>query len=401
LTIRRPRLHPGQRQVKAEAARFNVVDAGRRWGKNVLLRDVLIEPALDGKPAAWLAPTYKMLQEDWRELKYLLAPAIAEKWETEHRIQLITGGVIDMWSLDNADAVRGRKYQRVTVNEAAQVANLQEAWERVIRPTLTDYAGDAWFGSTPRGRNYYWQLWMRGQREEGWKSWQFPTSTNPFIQPKEIEAAQAELPQLAFRQEYLADFLEGEGSVFRNVRACLTAPKGGEHRGHKIVAGLDWGRMVDSTSLSVGCATCRVELFLDRYTRVEYAFQRDRIKSAVDRWHAQLLAESNSIGQPNIEALRNDGVSVRPFETTATTKPPLIQSLALAFERQEWKWLPDELAALELEAYEMKTNPVTGRPSYSAPEGGHDDTVMARALMLWQATHSGVLVAFVGADDDE
>jgi hypothetical protein len=156
------------------------------------------------------------------------------------------------------------------------------------------------------------------------------------------------------------------------------------------VAGVDWGRVSDSTSISVGCATCRIEVFLDRFTGVEYAIQRDRIRAAVDRWHADVVAESNAMGLPNIEALRRDGVAVEAFETTAITKPQLIDNLALAFERSEWKWLPNETAALELEAYEMKQNPTTGRRSFSAPDDGHDDTVIARALMLRKATRGGV-----------
>jgi hypothetical protein len=295
-----------------------------------------------------------------------------------------------MWSLDAPDTIRGRAYKMALVNEAAQAKNLGDAWEQIIRQRLTDYEGGAWFGSTPRGRNFFWQLWTRGQDDAfpEWRSWRFPTSANPFIKPAEIEAARGELPELAFRQEYLAEFLEGEGTVFRNIRACLTAPVPdvAKHKGHQLVAGLDWGRTNDSTALSIGCVTCHEEVVLDRFTRIEFAFQRDRIAAHVATWPVEsILAESNSIGQPNIEALRADGLTVEGFETTASSKPQLIQNLALAFEKQEWKWLPDEVAALELEAYEMRANANTGRPTYTAPEGMHDDTVIARALMLRKA----------------
>ena len=73
---------------------------------------------------------------------------------------------------------------------------------------------------------------------------------------------------------------------------------------------------------------------------------------------------------------------MRGFTTTATTKPPLIENLALALERVEWQFIPDPVATGELEAYERKVSPVTGRSQYSAPSGMHDDTVIARALML-------------------
>ena len=74
------------------------------------------------------------------------------------------------------------------------------------------------------------------------------------------------------------------------------------------------------------------------------------------------------------------GIQVQGFVFTASSKPPLIESLALAFEREEVKWLADDVATLELEAYEAQVNARTNRASYGAPEGLHDDTVMARAL---------------------
>jgi hypothetical protein len=114
-----------------------------------------------------------------------------------------------MWSLDQPDAIRGRKYKLLAINEAAQIDDLQDAWEQVIRPTLTDYQGGAWFAGTPKGQNYFWELWQRGQDAAefpDWKSWRYPTSANPHILPAEIEAARSELTTSVFEQEYLADF---------------------------------------------------------------------------------------------------------------------------------------------------------------------------------------------------
>ena len=81
---------------------------------------------------------------------------------------------------------------------------------------------------------------------------------------------------------------------------------------------------------------------------------------------------------------------MRGFETTGSSKSPLIQSLALALEREECRWIVNETARLELLAYEATISKTTGRVSYSAPDGGHDDTVMARAL-AWKATLEGAM----------
>src|SRR5690606_16562371 len=99
---------------------FNVLNCGRRFGKTALGIHRLT-PALHGDPVAWFSPTYKMLEEVWRETKHSFAEVIARPSEAQKRLELVTGGVIDMWSLDRADSVRGRKYKRVIIDEAAMV----------------------------------------------------------------------------------------------------------------------------------------------------------------------------------------------------------------------------------------------------------------------------------------
>jgi hypothetical protein len=113
-----------------------------------------------------------------------------------------------------------------------------------------------------------------------------------------------------------------------------------------------------------------------------------------DLWKpGSILAESNSMGEPIIEQLQADGLPVKGFETTGTSKPPLIENLALTIERAEWKFQPDPIWTAELEAYERKVSPNTGRSTYSAPEGVHDDTVMARALMVWEGSNQTWLIS--------
>jgi len=250
-----PKLHYAQEQVKDNATRFNVVTCGRRFGKTVLGEDLAIEPAIHKLPVGWFSPTYKMLLDVWRELRSILEPLASRINAQERRIELITGGLVEMWSLDNVDAGRGRKYKRVIIDEAAMVANLKDAWEKSIRPTLTDYRG------TPKGRNYYWKMYQWGIDPDipDWSSWQFPTSANPFISDQEIENAKLTLPELVFKQEYLAEFIENEGSVFRNISACLGAPVPNPeaHKDHRIIVGVDWGKQADFTAISVGCADCQ------------------------------------------------------------------------------------------------------------------------------------------------
>jgi hypothetical protein len=345
------------------------------------------EPALAGFPAAWFSPTYKMLTEVWREMRRALLPYTARVSAQEHRIELTTGGLVDMWSLDNPDAARGRKYKRGAIDEAAMIAGLQDAVQQVIRPTLTDYIGDLWLLTTPRGANYVKTLYDHGQDplKPEFASWRMPTVANPFIDPAEVESARQELPELTFRQEYLAEFIQNAGAVFRNIAANMTAPPTTpeDHTGHRVVAGVDWAQKHDFTCISVFCATCKQELELDRFNQISWDFQRGRLQAMCEKWGVtDILAEENSIGGPNILELQKVPLPVRSFLTSPASKPPLIQSLALALEKVEYAWLNLPVATGELEAYESKVSANTGRISYGAPEGSHDDTVIARALVV-------------------
>jgi phage FluMu gp28-like protein len=349
--------------------------------------DRLIHPALRGRPTAWFSPTYRQLSDAWRSLQSTLVPVTVRKNESEHRLELRGGGVIEMWSLDSPDSGRGRAYAAVVIDEAALVADLERAWQESIRPMLTDHRGEAWFLSTPKGTaNYFHTLFQKGHglsRGE-WRSWQMPTSANPFIDPAEIEAAKEDLSDLAYSQEYLAAFVSWAGAVFRRILDCVaTSPS----TGAASVIGVDWGRTNDYTVLCVVSDAGEV-LEIDRFRGIEYSLQRARLQALYER-HAKptIIAESNAMGQPVIEQLQRDGLRVRPFTTTNASKSEAIEALALAFERGEIKIPNDPVLIGELQAFEAKPLP-SGLMRYEAPNHGHDDCVMALAI-AWQGVTAG------------
>lgn len=388
ITVTLPRPHAAQARVLAEAGRFNVMACGRRFGKTLLGVERASRAALDGYPVGWFAPTYKDSSEAWREIKRTLAGVTVARSEQERRLELITGGVIDVWTLLDPDSGRGRKYKRIIVDEAAKIAKLEEAWTETLRPTLADYRGDAWFLSTPKGRNYFWRLYNLAQEFEDWRAWRLPTAANPHIAAAEIEDARLQLPQSAFAQEYLAEFTDDAGAVFRNVRGCidnalpLDAPVLGRH----YFAGLDWAQQNDFTVIAVVDDTGAL-VALDRFNQVSWSLQYGRVKAATERWRlVHGLAELNSIGSPNLEQLQAQGLSQwEGFVTTNETKAEVIQALALAFERGEIRIPDDPVLIAELESFEAERLP-SGRWRYAAPDGMHDDTVIALALAWYSAT---------------
>lgn len=391
LKIQLPRPHEGQRRVIAEAGRFNVVNCGRRFGKTSLGLDRCATPATLAYPIGWFSPTYKMLLEVWREAVRIFGPITARRSAQDHRLEFVTGGLLEFWSLDNPDVARGRKYRRVVVDEAAMIPALVDAWNYVLRPTLVDYSGDAWFLSTPKGLNGFWQMWQWGQDPAmaEWRSWQMPTAINPAIPVSEIEAMRLTMPAQVFAQEILADFIEDGSGVFRRVREAATAPRQTERqRDRQYGFGVDFGKHQDFTVISVIDLKERAQVYMDRFNQIDYHVQVSRLTALCERFDPTIIvAERNSMGEPLIEQLQRQGLPIYPFLTTNASKTDAIDALALAFEREQIKILNDQTLIGELQAYTMERLP-SGLLRYSAPDGLHDDCVMSLAL-AWQAVLMG------------
>lgn len=370
--VRLPRLHGGQVEVRDGAARYNVLMCGRRWGKTVFGVERIADAALRGQSTAWFAPTYKYLAEVWRELVRRLRPVIVESNKTERRIELSTGGVIECWTLDDPDAARGRAYHLVIIDEAAKVRDLGEAWQAAIRPALADYQGAAWFLSTPRGRDFFHSLFVRGQQgDNGWKSWRMPTSTNPHIDDGEIEAARLELPSHIYEQEFEAVPADQQSSPFGldNIRRAM---RDGPTSGRPVCYGVDLAKSSDHTVI-VGLDSdgnmCHFERFQKPWGETE-----ERIAQVV-KVHA--LVDSTGVGDPIVEGLMRRGLPVEGFKFTATSKQQIMEHLASLLHKGKVAVYGDVMQS-ELEAFEYEYRP--GGVRYSAPNGLHDDCVCALAL---------------------
>lgn len=281
----------------------------------------------------------------------------------------------------------------VIVDECAHIRGLEDIWTQELRPSLSDRKGGAVFISTPYGYNYFHTLYAMGLNGGEWQSWKYPTATNPRIDPAEIETARMELPEIIFRQEYLAEFITSEGAVFRRVHdAAVLDPIDRPLPGHQYIAGVDLASNVDYTVISVMDVTERSLVYLDRFHRLDYTDLAVRLKAAHDRFGlAAMKIEVNSIGQPVIDILRSAGISnIIPFTTTSATKQMIIQRLQAAFERAEIRVLKHNILLAELLSFESRRN-ASGSFSYFAPPGMHDDCVMSLAI-AWDCLDNGSIV---------
>ena len=383
--------HPGQCRFHFCPARFRILNCGRRWGKTVAGANEFIRQMWqqgEGKEKTGIvgfavAPTYWHTQRQWSEFFNYCPPELIEEIHRGDRHVLLSGNR-HVWfkSADNPDSLRSQGVKVLWVDEGAQIT--EEAWTLALRPALMDEKGIAFFTGTPRGHNWYFRLWTRGQdpKQTEYKSWSFPSASNPYLDPTEIASFARDMPELAYRQEVLAQFLEDVGSVFRGVDRIVKGSFQSFQREKQYVMGADLAKLEDFTALSVLDMQGNLCAF-DRFSELDWVFQRKRIVQLAQRYDARLLIDSTGIGDPICDELYRENVRVDGYKFTNASKKDIIENLSMMIENQQISipLIPQLINELKLYGYKTTRS---GNVQYGAPEGYHDDCVVALALAAWQ-----------------
>jgi len=255
-----PELRPDQKAIVLHRAQTKSLAMGRRWGKTTLGGTYALACARRGAAVAWVVPTYRNARPLWRFCEQRTA-AVADRIRT-NRAEMVMEfpgrGRLGIYSAENDTGLRGESFHLVIIDEAAQIK--EETYTDVIMPTLADYNGRCLLISTPKGLNWFYTEFQRGVADgKAQASFHAPTSANPRpnIQ-RAFRLVKGRVPERTYRQEWLAEFVESGGLVFRNVDALATLKaQEGPIQGHTYVGGVDWGRFEDASVFAVLDATTR------------------------------------------------------------------------------------------------------------------------------------------------
>jgi terminase large subunit-like protein len=387
--------HPGQQAIHSSPAPRRIVACGVRWGKTLCAAMEGLCAAMQPKKRSigWVvAPTYDLCDKVFRELVVLAAEHLRHRIvtlkESERRLVLrnLSGGVSEIRgkSADNPVSLLGEGLDWLIADEASRLK--PTIWESHLSQRLLDKRGWALLISTPKGKGWFFDLFRRGQGDDpDYASWNHPTWTNPHVSRELIEEERGRLPERVFKQEYGGEFLEGAGQVFRYVREAAVLDWQRPVADRTYYAGLDLAKVEDFTVLVI-VNTQREVVFVDRFHRLDWSQQVDRIQTATDRYnHAEILVDTTGMGEPIYEALTKAGCYVSPYPFTGRSKAALVDNLALMLERRDIKLPRADLwpeGIDELEAFQFSVTD-QGNVRSSAPSGTHDDCVIALALAAW------------------
>lgn len=412
MTITLPRLYPLQEEIATSSARWRIVATGRRTGKTTLGTYLLARYGLEmpGLTIWWVAPDFGTSFMAYERLKQYVGE-VADFNETKMRAVFPTGTVIWFKSAEQRDRLRGEGVDFLLIDEAAHIKKLRYIWQAVLRPMLIDSRGSMIAFSTPNRRNLFYEWYIKGADPAypDWQSWSFSTFDNPYLPANELEDLLEEYTEGSdlFRQEILGQFLDDGGTVFRKVRQAVDpALPTGPDPSRRYVAGIDWGKSTDFTvCIVLDKDTLEVAGMLriggGKQEGGTYIDQRERLARFLEPYRKGLVyiqAELNSIGEPNVELLRADyGLPVYGWTMTSSNKPLLIERLQQAFDEGAIRIPNDEILINELESFTVDVNPNTSRPTYGAPDGLHDDCVIALALAYRAARGTGLGLGIVEA----
>lgn len=370
LNLNKP--HLAQQAVLDSAARFRVMMAGRRFGKSLISQNIAIKTMVKRQYVAYITPTYQLGKIFFQEILKILPNGIYTKNETDLVINSITGGSIRFFTGERLDAMRGLKFHLVIIDEASFISNLEDGWNNSIRPTLTDYKGKAIFLSTPRGKNFFYSLYLKGGQPD-WQAFKFTTYDNPHIDPSEVDAARSQLPHAVFEQEYMANPMENAANPFgtQHIERC-TQPLS---TATPIYFGIDLAKSVDWTVIIGLDANCKVAYF----ERFQKDWQQTKDFICTLPHNAAITIDSTGVGDAIVEDLQRTFTNMKGFKFTSSSKQQIMERLVkvvhsniIGFPKG---YITDELAIIE---YQYTSFGV----KYGAPSGFHDDAVMALALAV-------------------
>lgn len=364
---------------------INIV-AGRRTGKTYnasqWILDELLDPVTewDFNPMGlWVDTTQGNID---KYVDQYFRPLLGDAWSlSKYRydkkiLKLPNGIPLVFGSAERPELLEGFEYPRAILNESGIILKKSNLWDNSLMPMFKGEKTKVRNIGTPKGKNKFHQLTLQ------YKTYHYSCYDSPFWDQSELEHIRRDTPEIVWKQEYMAEFIDGEGSVFRNIRNCIEPEEYDSARdGKTYVMSVDLAKHQDFTVITVGDVETKHVVFKDRFNQIDWSFQKQRILNVWNKFNRpHLIIDATGVGNPIYDDLHNAGVNVEPFTFTSATKKEIIWDLAVSLDNRTITFPAWEDAIGELEAfgYDMTRS---GSITYNAPDGLHDDIVIALALL--------------------
>ena len=377
-----------------------ILACGRRAGKTTAIKAEIVREALKPQQRQFgvlhspyiyvIAPNYELTMKVWEPVWNLfvgrgapLRHLYKSHDKTRKLIELVTGGRMQAKSADDPTGLQGDRVTAAFVDEAQDLN--PEAWASFM-PALADTDGRLIAIGIAKGKGNFRTYFQIGQEDDPrYYSASVTSLAHPNIEEDDLEEFKRDLTEAQFRQQYLAEWVEDDGQVFRNIDECFDGDWE-EPKEAQYLMGLDIGKIEDYTVAYVININTMSIVARDRFNGLDYTLLGSRIAGLYKKYRCQTIhLDGSGVGEPVADILRSEGCSITSFKFTNQSKATLVSTLAAEIEHGRVHFpKDDEILKKELELFEG-TVLAGGVVRYGHPVGYHDDSVMAAGLAVMKA----------------
>lgn len=395
-------IHPFsfQRDVIVEATsapgtkKTIVVKSRRQVGKSLLISNLLLWYGCNIPKSKnyCVSPTIKQAKKIFKSIVDAITPGkiIKRKNATDLIIELINGSSIIFRSAEQRESLRGETCTGILcIDESAYIPD--EIYD-IIKPWTDFHKAITVMFSTPFIKSgFFYKYWCYGLDglnncvSIDWCDSKYQDDLDKILPPEQLDEYRQTLPTNVFKSEYLGEFLDDDGMVFQ-LRDCWVKKE--IFPGDKLYFGIDWSNQGENDDTVLTAFNQNGEMvFLRYWNNLTPLGQVDTIFQQLELYKKQIEAiscETNSIGTPYTDLLKGKSQlmksKVSGFETTNTSKNDIVVQMQVALEQGKVKLMADEKLKRQFGYFTANYNPKTRNVSYSAPDGLHDDIVMASMI---------------------
>ena len=378
--------HPKQAQIhqalKELKCKYYTVPIGRQFGKSLLgiNQNYLWGINEANVQMGWVSPVYSQAKKVFREMEkgIIDTPFLRSSNKSDLIITFGNHSTLQFFSAEAYDTIRGNTFHYLTCDEFDYFKT--EAWDEVLKATVIVKGRKVLFLSTPKGKGLMYRMANLANDNDNYHTIRGTSYDNPLIPKEELQDAKRNLPDHIFRQEYLAEFLDDSSSVFPDVKSCIN-----DHPNNTIecYAGVDLGRADDYTVLTILNQNGQ-QMIKERWRHLEWSEIIENVVTLLNQYKPRTIVEANNAQDAIYEQIRNkitfNKNHIEPFVTSNKSKQNIIEDLIVAFEERTIGILPEQWSIDEYNMFTYDYNLRTRQIRYSAPQGFHDDGVMADAF---------------------
>ena len=366
-----------------------VMNFSRQSGKTTMAEILLIETMVKKKcQCAYISPSYSQGKKVFREITQLLnqTKLIAKKNSTDLTISLINGSYLQFFTAQSPTAIRGQTISGLLViDEAAYLPETtpdgQLLWSMVIQPITKAKKPKILFISTPNGKQgLFYDKYLEGLNSDTVKTVECNIYTDSTISKEEIEELKATTPPLAFKQEFLCEFLDSALTVFEGFEGQFIDYQRVKFDSN-VWIGVDLSTSGEDETIVTICNKegYSKQKLVTGNLDAKYRKIADIINS--EKKLVMCYCEANGIGEPMINEIRKlvkNKSKVLYFTTTNENKSEMVGSLQLDISQNKTFFDKEEKELYkQMGVFTYKVNKQTRRITYAAKEPYHDDRVMS------------------------